>query len=340
MLAFLEQSADVERLLGEGDVEGAMATTVLACTHESGEEPPWLRDARSNLLGSALVCLSALHIADEQMLGLTALHGLLDRRLFNWINNGDGRIEVVLFPTLFSAGESLYDGGCDADWQRGVRDFLRVSGPFPEAYSKWLSEQAQAVDAEKQRRITDIASLQAFRIGMCVRAVGLQTARHLNGQLGVITSKRGERRGVIFESGVKAVKTQNLSPVALTCVAVGRCEDKPTARSACGEASQARTSARTGDFRAALAWAEAEGFDRPDILARVRFLKKSREMMPSCGDTMVPEKSRNKQLRLMARLRPPCVGVGAVDLATLKGQSCREWLVSGLCGPCQQAFLA
>jgi hypothetical protein len=217
-----------------------------------------------------------------------------------------------------------------------------VSGPFPEAYSKWLSEQAQAVDAEKQRRITDIASQQAFRIGMCVRAVGLQKARHLNGQLGVITSKRGERRGVIFESGVKAVKALNLRPVALECVAVGRCEDKPTARSAGGAASQARTSARAGDFRAALAWAEEEGFDRPDILARVRFLKKSRwtEMTPSCGDTMVPEKSRNKQLRLMARLRPPCVGVGTVDLATLKGQSCREWLVSGLCGPCQQAFLA
>ena len=262
--------------------------------------------------------------------------GFGPRVLFNWINNGDGRIETVRFPTLFSSGEGLYDGGYDADWQRGPRDFLRVSGPFPEAYSKWLSEQAQAVDAEKQRRITDIAKLQVFRIGMCVRAVDLQKARHLNGQLGVITSKRAERRGVIFESGVKAVKTRNLSPVALTCVSSDRCVsflDKPTTRSAGGEAY--------GDFRAALAWVEEAGLHRPDILARVKFLKASvSTSSPACGDIMVPENSRNKHLRLIARMRPPCVGDGTVNLASMKGRSCREWLVSGLCDQCQRAFFA
>ena len=312
--------------------------TVLACTHESGCEPPWLRDARSNLLCSVLMRLSALHITDFN----TGLHGLLDRRLFNWINNGDGRIEAVRFPKLFSSGEGLYDGGYDAERQRGLQDFLRVSGPVPDAYSKWLSEQAQAVDAEKQRRITDIANVQVFRIGMCVRAVGLQKAKQLNGQLGVITSIRdGDRRGVIFERyGVRAVKIQNIRPVALTCVTVGSGSStivpSATARSAGGEDLP-----MTADFRAAIAWAEKGGFVRPDILARVKFVKAPVSMSsPPCGDIMVPESSRNKHLRLIARMRPPCVGCGTVDLTSMKGWSCREWLLSGICEPCQRAFLA
>lgn len=340
MFAFLQQSADVERLLIEGDVEGSIATTVLACFQENGNEPPWLRDIRSNLLGSALVCLSALHLADNHMYGIAILHGLLDRRLFNWLHNGDSRIEAVRFPTLFTANEDLYDGGCDAEWQFGLRDFLQASGPSTGAYSKWLSERAQAVDAEKQKRTTDIASTHTLRIGMCVRAVGLQKATHLNGKLGVITSKLGERRGVIFDDqlcGIKAVKTRNIRLVTLECVAVdsGGCVDEPTSRCSGMEAD--------GDFRAARAWAEETGCDRPDIQARVEFLKEFVSMSspaPACGDIMVPQRARNKHLRLIEWLRPPCVGDGKVDLASMKGRSRREWLLSGLCEQCQRAFFA
>ena len=341
MIAFLEDSADIERLLSQGDVEGAIVTTVLASTQESGVEEPWLRDARSNLLGSVLVYLSTLDITDDMMLGVTALHGLLERRIFNWINNGDGSIEAVLFPTLFANGGE-YDGGFDADWQHSVQNFLRVSGPFPEDYKKWLDDKAFQVTIAKEKRIIYIAGLQVFRIGQCVRAEGLRTATQLNIQLGVITHVLGNRRAVIFPDidGVKAVKISNLRPVSLVTAPVDRnsrnyqmVEPKTATWSSGGEA--------LGNFRDAVAWAKKEEFDRADVLARVSFLKQSvGGVVIPCGDVMVPEEFRTKHLRMLAKLRPPCVGTSVVNLNTLSTeQSRREWLVSGLCKACQEAFL-
>ncbi len=345
MIAFLEDSADIERLLSQGDVEGAIVTTVLASTQESGVEEPWLRDARSNLLGSVLVCLSTLDLTDDQMLGATALHGLLERRIFNWINKGDGRIETHLFPMLFSTGASLYDGGFDADWQHSVNNFIRVSGPFPEDYKKWLEDKAFQVTIAKEKRIIDIAGLQVFRIGQCVRAEGLRTATQLNNQLGVITNVLGNRRAVIFPDidGVKAVKISNMCPVSLVSVPVDRnsrnsqiyqmVESKKATWSSGGEA--------LGNFRDAVSWAEEEGFDRADVLARVSFLKQAvGGVMLPCGIALVPEDLRTNHLRLLTVLRRPCVGTCVVNLNTLSTeQSRREWLVSGLCKACQEAFL-
>ena len=342
MIAFLEDSADIERLLSQGDVEGAIVTTVLASTQESGVEEPWLRDARSNLLGSVLVYLSTLDITDDMMLGVTALHGLLERRIFNWINKGDGRTEAHQFPTLFANGGE-YDGGFDADWQHSVNNFIRVSGPFPEDYKKWLEDKAKAVSAEKEKRIIDIAGLQVFRIGQCVRAGGLQTATQLNHQLGVITNVLGQRRAVIFPNigdSVKAVNISNLRPLSLVSAPVdGNYQmvgPKKLTWSSGGEALSP-----SGSFRDAISWAEEEGLDRADVLARVSILKRSvGGFVILCGDVLVKEELRTKHLRMLAKLCPPCVGTSVVDLTTLSTeQSRREWLVSGLCKACQEAFL-
>ena len=307
-----------------------------------------MRDARSNLLGLVIVCLSTLDLTDDQMLGATALHGLLERRILNWIHKGDGRIEAVQFPTLFANGGE-YDGGFDADCQHSVQNFLRVSGQsFPEDYKKWLEDKAFQVTIAKEKRIIDIAGLQVFRIGQCVRAEGLRTATQLNNQLGVITDILGNRRAVIFPDigGVKAVKISNLRPASLVRAPVDRNSrnsqdyqmvEPKTATWSSGEEALSPS----GNFRDAVAWAKEEGFDRADVLARVSFLKQSvGGVVIPCGDVMVPEEFRTKHLRMLAKLRPPCVGTSVVKLNTLSTeQSRREWLVSGLCKACQEAFL-
>ena len=99
-------------------------------------------------------------------------------------------------------------------------------------------------------------------------------------------------------------------------------------------------------MRSAAFWAEKNGYDRPDIVARISFLKKHLDAGTSptlcCGEVMVPQDQWDKSMRLSDQLCPPCVGDGAVDFSmfgagdNVKRARCfREWLVSGLCCACQ-----
>ena len=160
----------------------------------------------------------------------------------------------------------------------------------------------------------------------------------MNGQRGVITSKQGERWGVIFDDprcGRKALKPQNLRPVALV-------------RAAC-RPDDASASKLSSGLRAALTWMEKAQFDRADVAARMTYLAKHLDMgsipAPTCGDLMIPEAEWSENLRHIAQLRPACFGSGAVDFAAMhigarsdeeRALYFREWLVSGFCAACQK----
>ena len=180
-----------------------------------------------------------------------------------------------------------------------------------------------------------------------MRVQGLTINATFNGQRGAIAKKLGERRGVILDDpkhGLKAIKKENLVPAA--CVVVDNpkiyhnvCDYDPPDE--CEQLETVRDHMRSVAF-----WAEKSGYDRPDIVARVSFLKEHVTVgttpAPRCGETMVAPDQWDKLLRLSDRLRPLCVGDGAVDFSLFgagdngrRAKCFREWLVSGLCHMCQ-----
>ncbi len=71
--------------------------------------------------------------------------------------------------------------------------------------------------------------------------------------------------------------------------------------------------------------------------------------MHGFGAAAVRRDQRDKHLKLIAKLRPPCVGTGDVDFAMMAGhvkgiaggkpaRGLREWVVSGSCYACQRAI--
>ena len=345
----------------EGDFHSAIAATIIACADCSDDggnnfEPPALRDARCRLLATTIACHMTQGAADDKLSnsGIKLLHGLLERRLLNWHSQGSAGQQDVT-EELF--GEEIYDGGRDsAPGQLTIADWVSATD-ISAAHEDWLTGKAKEVHAEKQRRIQDVVQFEPFPIGLRVRITGLQKATRLNGQCGVITRKLGERRGVIFEEaslGTKAVKVKNLTSTSLVCVRGEEegSEDDDSVRSS-SLPSQASSKEIRHLLRELVSWSETKRFDRPDIAARLTFLKdklaKGETPAPRCGDMMVPRRQRDRHLKLIAKLQPPCVGTGEVDFFTMVGHTkggaagepargLREWVVSGSCYACQRAI--
>jgi hypothetical protein len=278
---------------------------------------------------------------DEVTFALMGLHGLLERRLFNWLNRG--RLEAQLFE--LTNNETPYDPGFDEPLQLCLEDFARVRS-CSEERKRWLAKTAVLVQEEKEVRIYDLVTMERYCVGTYVRVQGLTKTTTLNGQRGVITNKLGERRGVILDDpkhGSKAIKKENLVPACSVIdnpkMYQNACDYDPPME--CEQLENVRDHMRSAAF-----WAEKNGYDRPDIIARISFLKKHLDAGTSpalcCGEAMVPQDQWDKPMRLSDRLRLQCVGDGTVDFSTfgagdnVKRARCfREWLVSGLCCACQ-----
>ena len=359
--AVLEQSACIEQTIKEGDFHSAIAATVIACADcadygGNDFEPPALRDARCRLLATTIACHMVEVVAHDSLsnAGIKLLHGLLERRLLNWYSHGHAGQQHFI-EKLF--GEEIYDGGRDsASGQLTIADWVS-SADISAEHEDWLAGKAKEVHAEKQRRIQDVLELEHFPIGLRVRITGLQKATRLNGQCGVITRKLGERRGVIFEEaflGTKSVKVKNLTATVLVCV---RGEEEGSEDDDSVLSSSAPPQASSKEIlhllRELVSWFETKRFDRPDIAARLSYLKdklaKGETPAPRCGDMMVPRRQRDRHLKLIAKLQPPCVGTGEVDFFMMAGHTkgsagrepargLREWVVSGSCYACQRAI--
>ena len=340
MRALLEQAACIQQSIVEGNIYASIGSTAMACTHDAGApETPMLRDARSHVLATTIACLMTKAETDKLAAqGLTLLHGLLERRLMNWLAQGAADVEGLF------GDPQVYDDGTDATMQLTIEEFLLTS-PCSEAHDAWLRRKCARVQTEKQSRISDVLHCEALQLGMYVKVTGLKQETHLNGKCGVITTKRGERMGVIFEDeafGTKAVKKQNLANASLVCV--------PAPCQPCKEEETPKTGGNLLDHMWGLvSYARKHEYDRrADVLARVKLLAEhiAQGTPPTarCGDMMVHWKKMDKHLRLIKKLQPPCVATGNVDFhllisgAKVPSPAMREWLTSGLCWYCQRAI--
>ena len=223
---FLKEAAEVEQLFSAGEFGAAVGKTYVSCVQERANlETPPLRDARSQLLCKTIMslCMNKSQINEETMkedeltFALMGLHGLLERRLFNWLNNGTPETELLALTN----NETPYDPGVDEPLQLCLEDFARERS-CSEERKRWLAKIAVLVQEEKEARVYDFVTMERHCVGTYVRVEGLTKTAALNGQRGVITKKLGERRGVILDDpkhGVKAIQKQHLVPVACLAIA-------------------------------------------------------------------------------------------------------------------------
>ena len=348
---FLEDASEVEQLFSAGEYGAAIGKAYVSCAQEQGSpESPALRDARSQLLCKTIVslCMNKSKVNEEAMkeedlsFALVGLHGLLERRLFNWLNNGTPETELLALAN----SETPYDPGFDEPLQLCLEDFARERS-CSEERKHWLAKTAVLVQQEKEARVYDLVTMERHCVGTYVRVEGLTKTAALNGQRCVITKKLGERRGVILDDpkhGVKAIQKQHLVPVACLAIACPKVYKNACDHGPPDDCEQVETI--RDHMRSAALWAQNSGYHRTDIAARASFLKKhivaGTTPAPRCGDAMAPRDQWDELMRLSDQLRPPCVGDGAVNFSmfgagdNVKRARCfREWLVSGLCHMCQ-----
>ena len=90
------------------------------------------------------------------------LHGLLERRLFNWLNNGTPETELLALTN----NETPYDPGFDEPLQLCLEDFARERS-CSEERKRWLAKPAVLVQEEKEARIYDLVTMERYCVGTC-----------------------------------------------------------------------------------------------------------------------------------------------------------------------------
>ena len=327
MERFDEQAAQFERLLQEDAVEDAVGLCLAACAHywENNEkpEPPNLRDARADLMARCTFVLPLEHAS------FPVLQSLLQRRVFNWLNEGDE--EVVLFPSLLVGG---YDAGYDCSAPKPLEEYIHAlasRGDDEDASGRltWLHQRSKQVIEEMHRRLHDVHAGEPFRVGARIAAHGLIKEKY-NGQKGTLTCKRGSRWAVLFDNKSdtpKALKPSNLTPLILTSLRCDQCSNEPTA-----------VEFVLASLICTAQGMACEGPQPAEIQTRMEWAWRSLRV----GCVVAPRCSAD-----------PCLGIGYVDIADFASGyapvrhnlidcavadtagKCRRYLLSGLCAKCQ-----
>ena len=144
---FLKEVVEVEQLFSAGEFGATVGKTYISCVQERGSrESPALRDARSQLLCKTIMslCMNKSQIKamkeEEITFALMGLHGLLERRLFNWLNRGNLEAQ----PFELTNNETPYDLGFDEPLQLCLEDFARMRN-CSEERKRWLAKTAVLV---------------------------------------------------------------------------------------------------------------------------------------------------------------------------------------------------
>ncbi len=206
----------------------------------------------------------------------------------------------------------------------------------PSEQVDWLLCADKAVSVEIFSRLSSIDD--PYHIGARVVVLGLKKATRLNGERATVTRKeQGGRYGVIFDvdGRTTAVRPAHLTPLErVSCQARQPCQAPSTAEERAMVLLTRASEALVG-----------EGFARRrDIASRIEavFVEGKFDSMECGAPKTLPPQSGGTHVEIMMAFQRArrCCGNGKVDFVALAGgggtRSMREWLLSGLCQPCQE----